>query len=123
MSQIEVRLTADSPEEDILGEVFVDQLPCVIGRHPECDYQVNLPFISRHHCSLFLHEGRVWVQDLNSRNGTSINGIAALRPQQMEDGGLLRLGSLTFRVAVAQPVVDPESGLLVGGRGEQTYTS
>ncbi len=120
MSQIEVRLTVESSVEDLLGEILIDQFPCVLGRHPECDYQVNLPFISRHHCSLFLHEGRVWVQDLNSRNRTSVNGREALRSQQLHDGDQLHLGSLALHVAVAQPAAEPESGLLVGGK---TYTS
>ena len=123
MSQVQVRLTSDGSDEDFVGDVRIDQFPCVIGRHPECDFQVNLPFVSRHHCSLFLHEDRLWVQDLNSRNGTFVNDSEALRPQQLRDGDQLRLGSLAFHVVLGQPARDPASGLLVGGRDDQTFMS
>jgi pSer/pThr/pTyr-binding forkhead associated (FHA) protein len=124
MPQFVLRLSPDLPGEEFLDDVVVDQFPCVLGRHPECDFQVNLPFISRHHCSLFLHEGQVWVQDLNSRNGTAVNDREALRPQVLQDGDQLRLASVAFHVALTQAAEDPASGLLVGGgREDHTYTS
>ena len=48
---------------------------------------------------------------------------ARLRAHPLEDGDDFRLGSLMLRVALPQAAGEPASGLLVGGRDEQTYTS
>jgi pSer/pThr/pTyr-binding forkhead associated (FHA) protein len=80
-----------------------------------------MPFVSRHHCSFFVQDGRVWVQDLNSRNGTFVNDEEALRPQRLRDGDEVRLGSLSARVALRSAARrDPESGMLVGGGKDDT---
>jgi len=116
MPRLQLCFAQELPDDDTLGEVVIDHSPCVVGRHPECDCQINLPFVSRHHCSFFVQDGRVWVQDLNSRNGTFINGEEALRPQRLRDGDEVRLGSLSARVSLRSAAKrDPESGMLVGG--------
>src|SRR5438270_131169 len=47
----------------------------------------------------------VWVQDMNSSNGTYVNDRLALLPQALQDGDELRVATLTFRVALR-----PEAG-------------
>src|SRR5258707_8956979 len=50
--------------------IAITQFPCVVGRHPDCPARVDHPMISRRHCSFFLGDDQVWVEDLGSRNGT-----------------------------------------------------
>jgi pSer/pThr/pTyr-binding forkhead associated (FHA) protein len=46
----------------------------VIGREPNCELCVDDEQVSRRHAAVLLEEGRWWLQDLNSRNGTMVNG-------------------------------------------------
>lgn len=46
----------------------------VIGRTPDCDLQINSDGISKNHCKLIVSNGEIIVEDLNSRNGTFVDG-------------------------------------------------
>src|SRR5206468_689572 len=43
--------------------------PLTIGRGPQCQLCSTSPLVSRRHCALFCQNGKVEVQDLDSRNG------------------------------------------------------
>lgn len=46
----------------------------MIGRNPNCDVVLSGPGVSRHHARLSFRDG-VWIlQDLDSTNGTLVNG-------------------------------------------------
>jgi hypothetical protein len=57
----------------------------LIGRGPDCDIVIDNPRISRKHCLLEVSEQNVKVKDLDSSNGTFVNGV------QVRDG-LLNIG-------------------------------
>lgn len=46
----------------------------VIGRRPTCDIRLDFENISGKHCQLRFHKGVWHVRDLNSTNGTTVNG-------------------------------------------------
>jgi hypothetical protein len=46
----------------------------VLGRARDVDYRIDNPNVSRRHAALFWSEGRVVVEDLDSTNGTMVNG-------------------------------------------------
>jgi pSer/pThr/pTyr-binding forkhead associated (FHA) protein len=68
-----------------LPPIRLDRVLVVVGRHPECDAQLNSPRVSRWHCCMTEVDGEVWVRDLGSANGTWINGRRIV-------SGLLRPG-------------------------------
>lgn len=69
----------------------------VIGRHPNCDVIVPAPEVSRRHAALRFRDG-VWIlQDLDSRNGTRVNGEPVLRCE-LRPGDLLRVGGTLIRL-------------------------
>jgi len=45
-----------------------------IGSRPDCDLVVNIPSVSGHHCRLTRDENGFVLEDLNSTNGTFVNG-------------------------------------------------
>ncbi|MGA7339401.1 MAG: FHA domain-containing protein [Terracidiphilus sp.] len=47
----------------------------VIGRAEDCDLVVPEPTVGGHHCRLALEDDGFTVEDLNSRNGTFVNGV------------------------------------------------
>ena len=46
-----------------------------IGRRESCDIVLRFANVSAHHCELFVEQGYWYVKDLNSRNGTKVNGV------------------------------------------------
>ena len=45
-----------------------------VGRSPACDIVIDLPIISRKHAQIMYHDNSFFVTDLESRNGTYVNG-------------------------------------------------
>lgn len=49
---------------------------CIVGRSPSCDVAIDSPTISRRHFSLTVDDdGGIKLQDLDSENGTYVNGV------------------------------------------------
>ncbi|MDI9391224.1 MAG: FHA domain-containing protein, partial [Synergistota bacterium] len=61
--------------------------------------------VSGRHCEIFLEDGRLYVRDLNSTNGTFVNGIAIKKPQPLDDSDTLLLGRTELRVSLPKEVV------------------
>jgi hypothetical protein len=53
----------------------------LIGRHPNCDVVLRGPAVSRHHARLTFRDGTWVLQDLDSTNGTTLNGARVGRCQ------------------------------------------
>ena len=78
-----------------------------LGRSLDCDIAVVNPNVSRRHARLSLDEGRLYVEDLDSANGTVVNGRRIQGKQLLHDGDEVRLYDVVFRVAGSVP---PEAG-------------
>ncbi|MFF4451007.1 FtsK/SpoIIIE domain-containing protein [Streptomyces goshikiensis] len=102
-----------------------------IGRSAEADVPLDDPDVSRTHCAVtVMPDGRVAVADLNSTNGTTLDGVAVgERAVALAPGALLRVGESTLRLTVGAsiplPVTPDQEGHLSvpplasasGGRG------
>jgi hypothetical protein len=73
----------------------------VIGRNPGCDIMVPDPSISRQHCVLQLTDRGLHVKDLNTVNGTKINGTA-MKEGFVNVGDKLTVGHIAFVVEQAE---------------------
>jgi pSer/pThr/pTyr-binding forkhead associated (FHA) protein len=85
---------------DDLREILIDKFPFVIGRRSDSDCALPLAFISRHHCQFFLNGNQVLVKDLESYNGTFVNGQRASAPLPVQHGDEVSLGPVSFRVVM-----------------------
>jgi len=68
----------------------------VLGRDPSCDIWIDNPSISKKHCSFELLDEQMMVIDLNSSNGTFING-AQITQAELQHGDLLQVGPVFVR--------------------------
>lgn len=46
----------------------------MIGRDPDCDIVVADPFVSRKHAKIFYRDGKWFIEDVGSKNGTYVDG-------------------------------------------------
>lgn len=103
------------------GPSVVLQRPVLlVGRHPECDWRLNLPKISRRHCCFALAYDRVIVRDLGSRNGVRVNG-REIDEVQLRRGDEVAIGPLLFRVEEASDAASaprPENSPTPAGRAQ-----
>jgi predicted component of type VI protein secretion system len=76
----------------------VDKPILLIGRHPECDIQIDSRKISRRHCCIAQVADYLVVRDLGSTNGIRINGVRVLEGR-LNDQDELTIGGLRYRVS------------------------
>jgi two-component system, cell cycle response regulator len=74
----------------------LDAASLVIGRGGECDLSLQDDGLSRRHAKIVQYaNGAVMVKDLDSTNGTFVNG-RPVKTTALEDGDRIQLGSLTI---------------------------
>jgi len=71
-----------------------------VGRAPRADFVVDVPLVSRLHCRLTLQTDGLLVEDLESTNGTFVNGERVTR-LLLRSGDALRVGRMEFAVREA----------------------
>ncbi|MEU9377681.1 FHA domain-containing protein [Streptomyces sp. NPDC048255] len=95
-----------------------------VGRSADADVPLDDPDVSRLHCAVtVMGDGRVAVADLDSTNGTTLDGVpVGPQPVALPPGALLRVGESTLRltpVGSAAPLTvtpDLEGHLALPGR-------
>jgi predicted component of type VI protein secretion system len=81
----------------------------LIGRDPQCHLRPASPIISKRHCALLVRDGKVFLRDFDSTNGTLVNDEPIKGEQELHNDDRLSVGPLSFRVKIeaAPPVNKP----------------
>ena len=82
-------------------ETLGSRAGAIVGRSPAgSEHVVADPDVSREHLRIHVEDGIPYAEDLNSTNGSALNGHALVPGQrsQISDGDELRLGTVFFRV-------------------------
>ncbi len=69
-----------------------------IGRAPDCEQMLDFPMISWHHTRIVREAGGLYVEDLNSKNGTFVNGRRITSKTKVQSGDYISLGSFRFQL-------------------------
>lgn len=77
-------------EVEGFGKFPVSQI-ATIGRAPESHVVVDARSVSRNHARIFYEGGHYWIKDLDSANGTSVNG-KKVKLQMLADQDKIRFG-------------------------------
>jgi predicted component of type VI protein secretion system len=93
--------------------ILLDKPILLIGRHPECDIQIDSRKISRRHCCIARVADYLVIRDLGSTNGIRINGTR-MQEGRLAEGDEVLIGASRYRVAweeVPEPIpLLPEPG-------------
>ena len=83
-------LLTDGPQA---GQHFVlDDRPCTIGRQPGLQIVLDAPEVSRQHARVTQTQGRSFIEDLGSSNGTYLNRLRVPGRSELRDQDELQIG-------------------------------
>lgn len=68
-----------------------------IGRLDTSDLILSSSAVSRKHAELIIHKDDLYIRDLNSKNGTFINGKNQIEKTMVHNGDILRIGNSEFK--------------------------
>lgn len=68
-----------------------------IGRREACDIVLRFANVSGQHCQLSIESGYWYCQDLNSQNGTKVNGHRVVR-KRLDPGDLLSIARHKYTI-------------------------
>jgi hypothetical protein len=70
----------------------------VLGTGPDCEIVVDDATVSAKHASLRRKDGKFWLTDLDSTNGTFVNdGTEAIAREEIKDNDTIKLGKLALK--------------------------
>jgi hypothetical protein len=71
----------------------------IVGRGGNCDIPIGDEFASNLHAKIYEVEGRFYVEDLGSTNGTYVNGRRITYPTELRGGDQIKIGrtAMEFR--------------------------
>ena len=92
----------------------------LIGRDADCDIMVADRQVSRHHARIRVAaEGEVFLEDLQSKNGTHVNGVAIEGSRRLNDGDVIQVAVAAKLLFVGTEATVPltlESEASIAGR-------
>jgi pSer/pThr/pTyr-binding forkhead associated (FHA) protein len=102
------------------ASILLEKPIVLIGRHPECDIQIDSRKISRRHCCIAQVGDYLVIRDLGSTNGVRINGVR-VQEGKLKPSDELMIGAHRYRVdwdgvptsavpAMAEEQVSPPAG-------------
>jgi pSer/pThr/pTyr-binding forkhead associated (FHA) protein len=81
--------------------LLLDKPVLLVGRHEECDIQLNSRKVSRKHCVIAQVGETLVIRDLGSTNGVRVNGVR-VEEGTLRTGDELAIGNFVYKVHVDQ---------------------
>ncbi len=82
----------------------------IVGRDPQAEVWLDSGSVSRRHARITVTNDRVVIEDLESKNGTAVDGRPARAPVVIADGDQVRFGSVLLTLRFADPAGSTETG-------------
>jgi predicted component of type VI protein secretion system len=101
---MKISLTVSTPGKWENRQIPITGSQFLIGRAPQCHLRPANPIISKRHCVIVVREGRNYIRDLNSTNGTFVNDKLTKGEHELADQDRVSIGPLQFCVHVAASV-------------------
>ena len=78
-------------------DIAVNRPLVMVGRHARCDVRLESSCVSRRHCVLTEDNGDVVIRDLDSTNGTWVNGRRVQR-ERLKQGDKVWIAHICYRL-------------------------
>jgi len=93
------------------GQRWKIKAELLLGRDSDCDIIVPLRQVSRHHARVYTSLEGIAVEDLNSKNGTYVNGHFIQEPVILTDGDELQISLAQHFIYLSSDATMPLEGL------------
>ena len=106
---MKLNLVVETPGSALGKRIPITRTPFLIGRDPKCHLRPSSAMVSGNHCVILVRQGKIYVNDTSSTNGTFVNEIRVAQETRLQNGDLLRIGPLVFAVSIelTTPVDQP----------------
>lgn len=108
MSEPEIHARLLCRTGDLAGATFDVGAAATIGRGSDSDVVVESRRVSRHHARIWREEGRYWIEDLDSLNGTRVDDDPVTGAVPLESLNVITFADDVDFVFVAQEGTTPE---------------
>lgn len=85
-------------KQDTMRTIPVGGGPFTVGRDAENSLCIPNPTVSSRHAELRVEAGRIVIRDLESRNGTFLNGHRLQEPTAASEGDVVQFGTAVFKL-------------------------
>lgn len=86
----------------------------IVGRDWDAAIRIDAPSISRHHARIVVERPTVIIEDLGSKNGTSVGGRRLRATRELSDGDPILFGSVAAKFRVLPELSATETGPVKG---------
>ena len=93
-------LTITSLSYDLAPSQRFTRPEIILGRDPTCDFPLNDQTVSSRHARLSFHQNQWWLEDMDSTNGTHLNGETVTAPVVITHGDELQLGQVGVKIVI-----------------------
>jgi DNA-binding winged helix-turn-helix (wHTH) protein len=92
----------------------------LLGRDPAADVHLEHPSVSRRHARISIQAAGATIEDVDSRNGTFLDGRRVDAPVELHDGAIIGLGPVTlvFGVLSSPASTRPMTGSVAAGAND-----
>lgn len=105
VAEVAMLLMVEGPEAG--KRFYVDEAVLLIGRDPDCDIVIADRQVSRRHASIVVEKGSYVLKDLDSKNGTFLNGQEVGRAEVLSDGDEIQIALCCKLAYVAADATAP----------------
>src|SRR4051794_37560160 len=92
------------------GKLVEIKLPqFLIGRDPQCHLRPASLMISKRHCALIQRDGKAFVRDFGSTNGTFLNDEPVEGERELKHDDQLKVGPIVFGVRIEKDAMPSQT--------------
>lgn len=91
-------LTVEKGPKELRGVSIVVRGPVIVGRSPGSDIVIGAGFVSGRHARFELMGQNLFVEDLDSTNGTAVNGQPISKPYALRNNDVVSIGDVDIKV-------------------------
>lgn len=91
-------LAVERGPKELRGVKVTVRGPIIVGRAPGADIVIGASYVSARHARFSLMGNNLFVEDMDSRNGTAVNGRRMTEPVALQNGDVISVGDVAIRV-------------------------
>jgi len=91
-------LSIEKGPTELRGVSIAVRGPVIVGRSPGADIVIAAGYVSARHARFSLMGQTLFVEDLGSTNGTTVNGQPISNPVALADNDVVTVGDVSIRV-------------------------